>query len=158
MAEKVNKNIYIRHWLAEVRTLIGDGYLQKTFGSRSMASWKRTAIRWTNPKEFEAEQRRNPIETLKILLEDLKTLPGGRKLVIQYAVLIADIAGGTFSPRHKFNPVKSIAEECLEDYEELGIFHNLRKSGASIEEVEFQAMEVKREIDETVEAFKQSFE
>ena len=150
MAEKVNKNIYIRSWLSDVRTLVGDGYLQRIFGSRSMSSWKRTAIRWTNPKEYEAEQRRNPIEILKILLEHLKSQPGGRSLVIAYAVLIADIAGGTFTPRQKFTPEKTIEEECLEDYPELVNLHCLIKSQASMEEIIFQAQEAVREINETV--------
>ncbi|MGE4520388.1 MAG: hypothetical protein AB7E04_12870 [Desulfobacteraceae bacterium] len=150
MKQKWNKNLYMRNWLAEVRALVGDGYLQKTFGSRHMDSWKRTARHWTKRIDHEAEPRRNPIEVLSILLEYLKSQPGGRELAFKYAVLIAEICGGEFTPRQKFKPEKSIEEECLEDYPEIVAMHSLIKHEASIEEIEYQANEVTREIDETV--------
>lgn len=156
MINKTNKNNYIRNWLADVRALVGDGYLQKIFGSRNLASFKRTVQHWTNRSKHEAEPRRNPIEILSTLLEHLKTQPGGRKLVHRYAVLIAEIAGGEFTPRQKFKPEKSIEKECLEDYPEIVNLHSLIKHNAEIEEIEFQANEVKREIDETIFTVKHS--
>jgi hypothetical protein len=154
MMQKTKKNIYIREWLAEVRALVGDGYLQKVFGSRNLASFKRTAQTWVNKSEFESEPRPNPIEVLIRLLEDLKAQPGGRELTFKYAVLVANICGGEFKPGQKLKVSKTIEEECLEDYPEIVNLHSLIKHEADIEEIEFQANEVKREVDETVFTYK----
>ena len=157
MSKKTNKQLYIRAWLADVRTLVGDGYLQKIFGSKNLASFKRTVQHWTNLNKYEVEPRKNPIETLSILLEHLKTQPGGRDLAFRYAVMVAEICGGEFTPRQKnFIPEKSILEECLDDFPELVGLHSLIKHRAEIEEIEYQANEVKREVDETVLTVKHS--
>lgn len=159
MSQEPNKkNIYMRDWLAEVRALVGDGYLQRVFGSRHMEAWKRTAQHWTKKSQHEQKPRRNPIEVLSILLDYLKTQPGGRKLAYRYAVMIAEICGGEFIPRKNFEPEKTIEEECLEDYPEIVNLHSLIKHNAEIEEIEFQASEVKREIDETITTVKHSRE
>lgn len=150
MEQELKKNIYIRNWLKEVRSLVGDGFLHRTFGAKTLSSWKRRAFMWTSEGEFEATKIKNPVEALKILLEHLLTLPKGRKLASKYAIFITGIVGGTFTPYTKFHPNQQVEEECLEDYPELVRFHQLITENAPIEEIEFQVTEVKREIDETL--------
>lgn len=113
-----------------------------------------------NP-DLEGESMRPVIQRVRILLHDLAHVGGapGRELahaMLDYMASALDMHG---APNADAKPDHDdIRAECLDDYPEVVLLHRLIEDGADLRSVEAQAGQVKREIDETVTAYRREIE
>ena len=111
--------------------------------------------RWAADPRTNGEIRRNPLDRIQMLLEDLCEL--GYDDVARAAVsVMAETIGCELADKNGVTPDGATIElECLQDYPLLVEFHGAIQKGRPIEEVRHCHDEAKREIDETMSMYEQ---
>lgn len=108
----------------------------------------------TNPRFDHESTRRNPIDNLKILFEEMRE-QGGDEVIKAALNDMASVINHRVQPVSQCQPDKqTMEEECLDDYPGIVKLHDLIQKQADISLVHAQADQVKREISETVELYR----
>ncbi|XPV77958.1 MAG: hypothetical protein ACNI27_08565 [Desulfovibrio sp.] len=103
---------------------------------------------------YTSDSARTPVERLRIMLHDLDEA-GAKGLAYAMLDFMAEPLDMHVVPINHETPDKDdIREECLDDYPELTLLHDLIRKGADLRVVEAQSCKLKLEIDETVEKYR----
>ena len=139
-----------RRFFQATLNLLGMPYLQKLY-KRSTSE----IYRWAADPRTNGETRQNPLDRIKRLLEDL--YERGYDDIARAAVsILANAIDCEVVPRgHPVPDGKTIEAECLDDYPRLVEFHEAIRAGKSLVEASFLASRAKREIEETLEKYRQ---
>lgn len=110
-----------------------------------------------NP-DYSAKSCRPVIQRVRMMLHDLME-SGGDDLARAMLDYMAAPLGMHAEANAAAEPdQEDLRDECLDDYPVLAGLHELIRSGADIRQVEASAVDVRREVDETVQAYRRSLE
>lgn len=141
-----------RKWLAAVKDIFGDTYLTKLF-KVSLRSLHRYIAQ--SPYVDEESVRANYIEKHEIILARLIN-DGYEDLARAIVSRHADIVGCVLAPASAPKPDKSTLEaECLDDHGPLVRLHQAMLDGEDLDTVRHLAGEIHRELDESLEFYRQ---
>lgn len=139
--------------MREAKDLLGMPALQRIFSVGHGVLYKTMR----NP-DFVGDTARPPIQRVRMMLHDLANA-GGEDLAHAMLNYMAEALGMHLEPNATAVPdCDDVRDECLDDLPPLAVLHSLIQCGADVREVEAQGVVVKREVDETVVAYRNSLE
>lgn len=139
--------------MKEARECVGMPALQRIFKVGDKVLY----TQMVNP-EYASKSCRPVIQRVRMMLHDLYESDGGALAHAMVDYMAAPL-GMHLEPNAAATPdQEDVRDECLDDHMPMTLLHDFIRQGVDIRAVESQAADLKREIDETVVAYRRSLE